>query len=90
MATFTTPNNLNGAELRDELRKAGVAISDLSSAVLTDENGALVLDIKETDTTKAAAVVAAHNGTIIAPELTIADKLASVGLSIEELKAALS
>jgi hypothetical protein len=41
------------------------------------------------DEAKAAAVIAAHNGTTVAPEQTIEDKLASVGLSIEELKAAL-
>ena len=34
-------------------------------------------------------VVAAHNGTTIAPEPTIDEKLASVGLSISSLKSAL-
>jgi hypothetical protein len=89
MATFTKPNNLNGAELRDELRAAGIEISDLSDAVQLNEKKELVLDIAEADATKAKTIVDAHNGTIVAPELTIGDKLASVGLSVDDLKAAL-
>lgn len=36
---------------------------------------------------QAEAALAAHDGTV--PELTVAEKLASVGLSIDDLKAAL-
>jgi hypothetical protein len=89
MATFTKPTHLNGAELRTELRSQGIEISDDSNAVKINENGLLILDIKAKDETKANAIVAAHNGTTIAPEPTISQKLASVGLSIDELKAAL-
>jgi hypothetical protein len=89
MPTFTKPENLNGAELRTELRNEGIEISDLSNAVKIDENGLLILDIKAKDETKANEIVAAHNGTTIAPEPTISQKLESVGLSIDELKAAL-
>ncbi len=89
MTIFTAPENLNGAELRDELRSAGIEISDLSSAVSIDENENLVLEIAAKDKTKAQAIVIAHNGTTIAPEPTIQQKLESVGLSIDELKAAL-
>ena len=89
MAIFTKPKNLNGSELRKELRNSGVEISDEISSVVLSGND-LTLEIAKADETKAAAVVAAHNGTQIAPEPTIADKLASVGLSIADLKAALA
>jgi hypothetical protein len=89
MATFTLPKNLNGAELREELKAAGIEISDLSSAVSIDENGNLVLEIAAKDKAKAESIVLAHNGTMVAPEPTIQQKLESVGLSIDELKVAL-
>lgn len=94
MKSFSIPKNLNGAELIDELLDAGVSLpSDFNTYknVKLPEviNGVLYLDVSEADETKAAAVVAAHNGTTVAPEPTIADKLASVGLSLDELKAAI-
>lgn len=63
MISFDISNNLNGAELRQELNAAGVAISDLLTAVRIYE-GALVLEINAKDKAKAEAVLAAHNGTI--------------------------
>jgi hypothetical protein len=87
MIKFNKPTNLNGAELLAELKAGGVVVTGLP---LIDENGEFWLDIKTTDTSKATPIVAAHNGTMVAPEPTIAEKLASVGLSIEELKAALA
>jgi hypothetical protein len=89
MIKFTKPENLNGYELRDELRNIGVEISDNLSSIIVEADGLLYLDIKPEDESKAALVVAAHNGTTIAPEPTIEDKLASVGLSLDELRAAL-
>lgn len=83
MRTFTKPKNLNGAELVAELAAVGIIIDkvfDFTNSTIgfeTDNESA------------AAAVVAAHNGTTVAPEPTIADKLASVGLSLDELKAAI-
>lgn len=88
MIKFNKPINLNGTELRQELRNAKVDISDDNLSV-REISGDLYLDIKPTDESTAAAVVAAHNGTTVAPEPTIADKLASVGLSLDELKAAI-
>ena len=87
MIKFNKPANLNGAELLDELKAIGVVVTGLP---LIDENGDFWLDMKDADKTKATPIVAAHNGTTIAPEPTIAEKLASVGLSIDELKAALA
>jgi hypothetical protein len=86
MIQFNKPQNLNGAELLDELKATGVSVQGLP---LIDENGNFWLDINPEDESKSAPIVAAHNGTTVAPEPTIADKLASVGLSIEELKTAL-
>ena len=87
MITFTKPANLNGTELLSELKLAGV---DVVGLPIDDSQGNLLLDIKKADEIKAKLIVEAHNGTIIAPELTVADKLAQVGLSLDDLKAALS
>lgn len=89
MIKFNKPINLNGAELRKELRNMGIEISDEIKSIYIDGNGDFWLDINPSDESAAAAVVAAHNGTTVAPEPTIADKLASVGLSLDELKAAI-
>jgi hypothetical protein len=89
MIQFNKPNNLNGKELRDELNAAGVVISYDKNSVLVNAEGYLVLEIDSSDEDKAAAIVAAHNGTTVAPQPTIEDKLASVGLSLDELRAAL-
>jgi hypothetical protein len=86
MIKFDKPTNLNGSELMAELNAAGVKITE---APAIDGNGDFWLDIAAKDKAKAEPVVAAHNGTIVAPELSVADKLASVGLNVEDLKAAL-
>jgi len=88
MQTFTKPTNLNGAELRVELNNAGVKISNEISALIVSENQ-LILDIADKDQAKAETVVIAHNGTTVAAEPTIDEKLASVGLSINDLRSAL-
>ena len=89
MIKFNKPANLNGAELLDELAAVGIVLDLTTQAPLIDGNGDLWLDVKSADKTKAAEVVAGHNGTTVAPEPTIEDKLASVGLSLPDLKAAL-
>ena len=86
MIQFIKPQNVNGAELLVELNAGGVIVTE---SPMIDGDGNLWLDITEADKAKAMPIVAAHNGTLIAPEPTIADKLASVGLSINDLKAAL-
>ena len=90
MASFTKPDSLNGTQLREELRTAGVIISDDINAVIDSSDGFIHLDIKKADETKAAAVVAAHVGVDSVIELSIEDKLAYVGISLDDLKAALS
>ena len=86
MIQFDKPQNLNGKELLDELLAVGVVVEGLP---VDDGAGNLILNIASKDEAKAEAVVAAHNGTTVAPEPTIEDKLASVGLSLPDLKAAL-
>ena len=89
MIKLNKPINLNGTELRQELNAAGVVISDKPSAVKADNEGNLWLDIASKDEAKAKSVVDVHNGTTVAPEPTVADKLANAGLNLEDLKAAL-
>jgi hypothetical protein len=86
MIKFNKPENLNGAELLNELTNAGVEVKELP---YIDGNGDFWLDVKESDKAQTITIVAAHNGTIIPPEPTIEQKLASVGLNVEDLKAAL-
>jgi hypothetical protein len=87
MIQFTKPAQLNGSQLRDELRAAGVAITDDNNAVSTDGEQNLWLEIADADKVKAQEVVANHVG--IDKEITLEDKLSSVGLSVADLKTAL-
>jgi hypothetical protein len=85
MIQFTKPQNLNGEELLDQLKIAGV---DAKNPTL-DDNDIFYLDLADKDMAKAKSIIEAHNGTMIGPEPTIDQKLASVGLSLNDLKAAL-
>ena len=67
----------------DELVKEGIEIEFLPNI----ENGKLVLHITKGDVEKAKTLVKNHNA--IFSEPTVLDKLASVGLSVSDLKAAL-
>ena len=86
MKQFTKPANLNGTELLEELKTAGIEVNGFP---VVDGNGDLFLDIADSDEAKAKTVVAKHNGTTEPKPLTIEQKLESVGLSINDLKAAL-
>ena len=87
MIEFSKPVNFNGAELVSELEQSGISINDRP---LIDGNGNLWLDIDEKDKLKVEDILKNHNGTIIPPEPTLETKLASVGISLPELKAALN
>lgn len=81
---FTKPQSFNGVQLVKELKENGIEILGFPEI---DANGVFWLDIDEKKKSQVATIVAAHNGVDTTPTLT--DKLASVGLSIEDLKAAL-
>lgn len=83
MEIFNKPQNLNGAELKNELAAAQIAVD----SIIDFGNGTIGFDCVN----KAAAesIVNAHNGNTEIPELTIQDKLASVGLTVNDLKMAL-
>ena len=84
MIQFNKPAKLNGADLLEELNAGGVKITQ---PPMIDGNGNFWLDINEKDIEKTKTIVDAHIG--IDREPTIADKLASVGLSVTDLKEAL-
>lgn len=89
MISFNKPNELNGKQLCDELEAAGVSVNrETSPMIKGDEPFLIWLDVAESDSTKVAEVVASHIGQPD-PEPSVADKLASVGLNINDLKEAL-
>jgi hypothetical protein len=83
MAIFNKPQNLNGAELMQELATVGLSVEEIVDLA----DGTIEFDVK--DAAKAKAIVDKHNGTVVAPELTVEQKLHSVGLNINDLKVAL-
>jgi hypothetical protein len=85
MIKFTNLENLNGLQLIKELADVGIYTN---TPPLIDANQDLWLDIDFKDTAKAQDVLNAHTPKP-RPEPTIAEKLASVGLTIDDLKAAL-
>lgn len=86
MIKFTKPKNLNGAELLEEIKADGI---EIIGNPLIDGDGNFWLDISNKDEEKVKPIVAAHNGNTVSPKPTIEDKLASVGLSLTDLKSAL-
>ena len=88
MIKFDKPEILNGEQLRQELKAKGVVLTDSVSDLFDDGAGGLWLDIAKKDETKAKAIIDAHIPKPV-PEPTVVEKLASVGLNLEDLKAAL-
>jgi hypothetical protein len=91
MIKFDKPTNLNGAELLDQLAAVGVIVNAETSPLI-DANGDFWLDILESDKKKAEPVVAAHNGTLIAPNLSVQRRaiLDRLGITAEEAALLLS
>ena len=83
MKIFTKPINLNGAELKEELAAVGIIVEE----IIDFANGTIGFETNNEDL--ARQIVASHNGNIIPIEPSVTEKLASVGLSLDELKAAL-
>jgi hypothetical protein len=75
--TFPVPVNLNGDQLQAELSAAEVYVVD----------GKLVIDSDKTEA-QVKTILDAHVP-VSKPEPTVAQKLESVGLSLDDLKAAL-
>lgn len=83
MDYFPKPTNLNGEELIAELKAAGLDVEQIN------DNGSGQIYFETDNAELAAKIIEKHNGNIIPREPTIADKLVSVGLSLDELKAAI-
>jgi len=81
---FKQPKTLDGKQLIDELAAAGVVAADVPNI---DAEGNMWIDIDAKDEEKASAIVTAHIANTVS--LTIEEKLASVGLSVTDLKEAL-
>lgn len=85
MIKFNLPANLNGSQLKEELNNAGVVITE---SPLVDDFLWLIIDPEDEE--KARVVVDNHVGIDTPPvEMTVEQKLASVGLNLNDLKSAL-
>lgn len=87
MISFDLPANFNGEQFCKELKNAGINLNHKEDMYATSD-GVLWLNIETKDTQKTQDVLNAHTPKPVIP-LTIADKLASVGLDLNDLKAAL-
>jgi hypothetical protein len=96
MISFNKPEKLDGFQLNAELIDAGIKLrkaanplpNQVYEAPSLDGNGVLWLNIEQSDADKATEVVAAHIAKDPEPK-TLEQKLASVGLNLDDLKAAL-
>lgn len=86
MIQFAKPQNLNGSQLVDELKTAGIEIVDFP---VLDSDDNMFLNIDSKHEAKALKIVEKHNGNTISREASIDEKLESVGLSVNDLKVAL-
>lgn len=87
MILFDRPLNFDGVQFCKELEAVGIGINKDTSPFI-DGDGNFWLDIDAKDTQKAQDILNAHVPKP-RPELTVAEKLASVGLNLDDLKAAL-
>ena len=85
MLKFTRPVELNGEQLIDELKAAGVKITEIP---FLDGNGDLWLNVAEKDKLKAETIVSAHIGIDLSIARAIAKSaiLDRIGLTADELK----
>lgn len=87
MIKFDKPMDFDGVQFCDELSSIGITINRQTSPMIDADND-LWLDIDAKDTQKAQDVLNAHVPKP-RPEPTVAEKLASVGLNLDDLKSAL-
>jgi hypothetical protein len=85
MIKFNKPENLNGAELINELAAAKIKVT---GNPMIDGNGDFWLNIETNDQAKAKPIVASHNGTIIAPDKSAQRQalLTRLGITEEEAR----
>lgn len=86
MFSFTKPEKLNGNQLKEELLVKGIELFDMP---YIDGDGTLWLDIEAEKVAAAESVVKKHIGQDNPNSLSVEEKLASVGLNLEDLKTAL-
>jgi len=83
---FSLPEELNAEQLVNEIEENGISINR-DELPLIDGNKDFWLAVDEKDREAVQAVLDNHKAVFKQP--TIEDKLASVGLSLDELKAAI-
>jgi len=83
MKQFTKPKNLNGAELMTELAQVDIVVNQ----IFDNANG--VIEFETDNEILAKSIVDAHNGTITPLEPSVEQKLANVGLNLDDLRSAL-
>ena len=88
MIKFDKPKELNGEQLRQELKESGVVLPDNVFDFVDDGVGGLLLDISNKDESMANSVIKTHKSKPT-PKPTIEQKLASVGLNLDDLRIAL-
>ena len=81
MATFTKPQSLNGKQLKDELKAAGVNVE----MIIDNADNTISLDVASNKETQVAEIIKNHVG--VDYVATAADKLAALGLTADDLKA---
>jgi hypothetical protein len=85
---FQLPVKFNGTRLRNELSAQGINLPEDLNAITVSDND-LFLDINQEDMEKVEEILANHTGEDLIIEETLENKLAKVGLSIDDLKTAL-
>lgn len=85
---FPIPVQLNAGQLREELKAQGINFLDADEVITVTADKELAISLAEKDKTKACQIIATHIG--VDKPLTVAQKLESVGISLEELKAAIA
>jgi len=81
---FTKPKSLNGTQLKSELLNKGIEVETINDL----GDGMISFAVPSDKETTAEKIVSAHVGIDTVP--TITEKLASIGLDLDQLKAALA
>jgi hypothetical protein len=85
---FNMPKNLHAGQLREELKSFGITFLDSEEVILVDTATTMQIEISESDKAKATEIIKKHIGVNV--PMTIEQKLASLGLNLNDLKDALT